>query len=107
MELLTETVTEAPGAPALKIGGKVLARNTVLNFAGGAAPVLLALVTIPYVIRGIGVDRFGVLSLALVTVGYLCIVDLGLGRAMTKFVAETLGKGKERSNACRRWSGPH
>jgi hypothetical protein len=52
MELLTETVTEAPGAPALKIGGKVLARNTVLNFAGGAAPVLLALVTIPYVIRG-------------------------------------------------------
>jgi hypothetical protein len=35
------------------------------------------------------------LSLAWVVLGYFAIVDLELGRATTKFVAEALGKSEE------------
>jgi O-antigen/teichoic acid export membrane protein len=49
---------------------------------------------IPFVVRGLGTERFGLLSLAWVVLGYFTIFDLGLGRATTKYVAEALGKGE-------------
>lgn len=48
----------------------------------------------PFVVRGLGTERFGLLSLAWVVLGYFTIFDLGLGRATTKYVAEALGKGE-------------
>jgi O-antigen/teichoic acid export membrane protein len=90
----TETVTEASRAPTLKIGGKVLARNTVLNIVGQVIPLLVGVATMPYVIRHLGPDRFGLLSLAWMVVGYFALFDLGIGPATTKFVAELLGKGE-------------
>ena len=48
----------------------------------------------PYVIRHLGPDRFGLLSLAWMVVGYFALFDLGIGPATTKFVAELLGKGE-------------
>jgi O-antigen/teichoic acid export membrane protein len=76
----------------LDIRGSLLLRNTVLNFIGRLVPLVIAVFTIPYVIRGLGVDRFGILSLAWVILGYFGLFDLGLGRATTKFVAEELGR---------------
>lgn len=54
----------------------------------------MAVITIPFVVRGLGTDRFGLLSMAWVVLGYFTIFDLGLGRATTKYVAEALGKGE-------------
>lgn len=79
----------------LEISGKILAHNTLLNFIGQGGPMLVGLITIPFIIRGLGLDRFGLLSLAWVILGYFTIFDLGLGRATTKYVAEALGKGEE------------
>jgi len=79
----------------IKIGAWLLARNTVLNFIGQVVPLLVGVITIPCVVRGIGTERFGLLSLAWAILGYFSIFDLGLGRATTKFVAEALGKGEE------------
>jgi len=79
----------------LEIKGDLLARNTLLNLIGHGLPLIVAVVTIPFVIRGLGIERFGLLSLAWVVLGYFAIFDLGLGRATTKFVAEALGKGEE------------
>src|SRR5262245_53657247 len=42
-----------------------------------------------------GPERFGILSLAWVLVGYFSLFDLGLGRATTKFVAEAHGRGQD------------
>jgi len=78
----------------LKIQGGLLARNIALNLVGQIIPALVAVVTVPYIIHGLGVERFGILSLAWVVFGYLSIFDLGLGRATTKFAAEALGKGE-------------
>lgn len=78
----------------MKIQGPALAKNTALNFIGQVIPALVAVVTIPYIIHGLGVERFGILSLAWVVLGYFSLFDFGLGRATTKFVAEALGRGE-------------
>ena len=56
----------------------------------------VAVVTIPALIGRLGTDRFGVLTLAWILLGYFSLFDLGLGRALTKMVAEQLGLGQER-----------
>lgn len=76
-------------------GGRILARNVVVNFFGSGAPLLVALVAIPLLIRGMGTDRFGILTVAWVVIGYFGFFDLGLGRALTKMVAERLGTDRE------------
>ena len=77
----------------LEISGRLLVRNTLLNFIGQAVSILVGVVIIPFIVRGLGTERFGLLSLAWVILGYFTIFDLGLGRATTKYVAEALGKG--------------
>lgn len=76
------------------VGGQTLARNTLLNFAARVISLLVAVVAMPYVIRHLGPDRFGLLSMVWIVVGYFALFDLGIGPATTKFVAELLGKGE-------------
>jgi len=73
------------------VDGKRLARNTFFNLFGYGIPLIAAVFTIPIIIRGLGTDRFGILTLAWVLIGYLGLFDMGLGRALTKLVAEKLG----------------
>jgi O-antigen/teichoic acid export membrane protein len=74
--------------------GRLLARNTIWNLLGQIIPIFAGIVTIPIIVRGLGVERFGILSLAWVVVGYFSLFDLGIGRALTKFVADKLGAGE-------------
>jgi O-antigen/teichoic acid export membrane protein len=78
-----------------RVRGGLLARNTLFNLAANAVPLVLGLVVIPIVVRGLGPARFGILALAWVMAGYFVVLDLGLGRATTKFVADALGRGLE------------
>lgn len=78
----------------ITITGSLIARNTIINLIGQGLPLLVGVLAIPYVVHGLGTDRFGILSLAWVVLGYFTIFDLGLGRATTKFVAEALGRGE-------------
>lgn len=70
--------------------GASIFRNSLWNFAGQIAPLLLAAFAIPILIRRLGVDRFGVLTLAWILVGYFSLFDLGIGRAITKLLAEKI-----------------
>jgi len=91
----TETTRSvAPSQDALQIGGSLLARNTALNFICATLPLAIGIVSIPYVLHRLGVDRFGVLSLSWIMAGYFNFLNLGLGPATTKFVAELLGSGE-------------
>lgn len=74
--------------------GRLLARNVVWNLLGTASPLLVAVPAVPRLIHGIGTDRFGVLTLAWVVIGYFGLFDFGFGRALTKLVAEKLGSGQ-------------
>src|SRR5258707_8804568 len=76
--------------------GRLLARNAVGNLASQALPTGVAIGSRPILIRGMGTDRFGLLTLAWMVLGFSSLFDLGLGRALTKLVAELLGRGRGR-----------
>ena len=76
------------------ISGRRLAHNTAMNVAGRIVPLVVAIFTVPYVVHHLGTDRYGLLALAGIVVGYFGIFNLGFGPATTKFVAELLGKGE-------------
>jgi O-antigen/teichoic acid export membrane protein len=73
--------------------GRLLARNTIINLVSEVVPFLVAIFAIPALIGGIGVDRYGVLTLSMMVVGYFGLFDFGLGRAATKFIAEAAASG--------------
>src|SRR4051794_2929557 len=84
--------------------GRLLARNTMWNLLGSGAPTLLAVICIPVLIKGLGRESFGVLTLAWALIGYASFFDLGLGRALTQVVAQKLGEGKEREIPSLAWT---
>ena len=77
------------------LSGRLLARNVIWNLAGAGLPLLVALWAIPILINGLGTERFGLLVLIWMGVGYFSLFDLGVGRALTKMVAERVGKDSE------------
>jgi O-antigen/teichoic acid export membrane protein len=74
--------------------GALLARNVALNVAGQLVPMAVAVAAIPFVVAALGESRFGVLALAWAALGYFGVLDLGLGRAATRFIAQALGRGE-------------
>lgn len=75
----------------LLTSGRRLARNTIWNFGGMAAPMLVAVLAIPLLIDGFGKERFGLLAIIWMGVGYFSLFDMGFGRALTKLVSDRLG----------------
>src|ERR1051325_2232038 len=73
---------------------RVLARNSAINLAGQASPLLAAVVALPTLIAGLGDARFAVLTIAWATIGYFSLFDLGLGRALTQAVASRSSMGE-------------
>ncbi|AYH45320.1 flippase [Azoarcus sp. DN11] len=74
--------------------GRLLARSAFWNLVGMAAPMLAAVFAIPLLIDGMGKERFGLLAIVWMGVGYFSLFDLGLGRALTKVVSERLGRNE-------------
>jgi O-antigen/teichoic acid export membrane protein len=72
----------------------LVARNSVFNLVGQVLPLFVGIVTIPYIVKGLGPVGFGILSISWVVLGYFSMFDLGLSRATTKFVAEHLNQDK-------------
>lgn len=74
---------------------RVIARNALWNLAGYATPLIAAVAVIPILIRSLGTARYGVLTIAWGLVGYFGFFDIGLDNALTKLIAERIGKGSE------------
>lgn len=93
-----------------RLGSRVLPdrrlfKNLLWSAVGTGLPMLVAIIAIPRLIDGIGVTRFGLLSLAWVVVGYFSFFDLGLSRAMTLLVAQKIGKGDRSEIPSIFWGG--
>ena len=67
------------------VSGGRLAHNVVLNFLGQMIPLLIGVFTIPFFIKRLGTEHFGLLSLAWVILNYFIVFDSGLGRTTTKY----------------------
>ena len=79
-----------PRWPPAAAGVGTVARHTGWNLVGQLLPVVVALVTVPLLIRLLGLERFGFLSVAWALVGYASLFDFGIGRALTRAVAQRL-----------------
>ncbi len=91
-------------SPRHLTSGRLLARNTIWNLLGLLTPMAVGIVTIPPLVRELGVARFGVLSLAWIVIGYFGLFDLGIGRALTKLVADKLAANEDRSIPALAWT---
>lgn len=100
VEELVETSTKSANLTS----GKLLVRNTIWNGAGSCAPMLVAIFCIPILVRGLGKERFGVLTLAWALIGYASLFDFGLGRALTQIVSTKLGNDERRQVPALAWT---
>lgn len=65
-----------------------VAANTVFNYLGYGAKAIIFLISIPYIIKGLGNESYGIVSLTLLTIGYMEFVNLGMGDALIKYLSE-------------------
>ncbi len=67
--------------------------NTLTNYIGQAFILVLTFATAPYTVHRLGPEMFGILALVQVTAGFAGLLNLGIGRALTKYVSELFWKG--------------
>ena len=84
---------ETPAAAAGSHGPRVAA-NSLANMAGRAASLLFWLILTPYILHALGPERFGFWSLLFTFTSYMLIMDLGVGGALSRFVADLKARGK-------------
>jgi O-antigen/teichoic acid export membrane protein len=67
---------------------KKVVRNTLFNYLAILCVTLIRFIAMPILIHGLGRDRFGIYATVTSVVGYVGLLDLGIGVSLTKFVAE-------------------
>ncbi len=65
-----------------------LASNAWSNLLGALVPALVALGTVPLVVRGLGQASYGVYALVTAIVGYFAAIDINVTAGSVKFIAE-------------------
>jgi O-antigen/teichoic acid export membrane protein len=74
--------------------GTVLVRNVLSNVVGRGSSILAGLLITPFVLHTLGPERFGFWSLLNTIAGTAVLMDLGLGSAVTRFVAGSTGESQ-------------
>lgn len=72
---------------------RVVARNVLCNWAGMAAHMLTGFVLAPFLVRHLGVERYGLWILVSSLTGYFALLDLGVGAAVGRNVAYRRAQG--------------
>src|SRR3954452_1318711 len=80
-------------ADASSVTGRVVVRNVLYNFVGQFWLLVATLVATPFIVRGLGVEAYGVYALFVALTTYLTVFDLGLNAAVVKYVSEHHGAG--------------
>jgi O-antigen/teichoic acid export membrane protein len=68
-----------------------ISKHATYNLVGAALPSLLTLITVPLYLNVVGVERYGLLALCWIFLGYSGFLDLGLGLAVAKKLADIRG----------------
>lgn len=78
-----------------RAGARRLISGMFWNAMGRGLPLLLALVLTPILVREMGLERWGLFTLALAMVGVFGIFDLGIGPALTRGLSERMAEGED------------
>lgn len=71
-----------------------LKKHTLWNLAGSTIPLIAAAVYIPYTLKHLGDEAFGVLTLIWALIGYFSLFDMGVGRALTYELSTLISRGE-------------
>lgn len=63
-------------------------RQTIMTLLSQGVPMILGIVLIPVLLKEMGAQRFGFLSVVWSLLGYFGFLDLGISRTITKMIAE-------------------
>lgn len=78
-----------------------LLRNAFANLLGAVVPALVALGTVPLVVKGLGDANYGVYSLVTAIVGYFAVIDINVTAGSVKYIAAFNAQQASRYNdAC-------
>ncbi len=106
--------TGAAHAPALSLVSpdflamfSRLLRNIGWNLFGQIAPLIAAVLAMPPLIAAIGKERFGLLAIGWMLVGYFSLFDFGLGRALTQLLARRIASGDSQQQQAELIWGAH
>lgn len=72
--------------------GERTIKNALFNAVSGMLPLILTLFFWPYIVSELGDTSYGMYALVGAVIGYFALLDLGMGRAVIKFVAEYSGR---------------
>lgn len=64
-----------------------LIKNSIWNLIGYIVPTIIAIPSLGYLARTLGIELFGIYTLAIAIVGYAGIFDIGLTRAIVREIA--------------------
>jgi O-antigen/teichoic acid export membrane protein len=67
-----------------------LVSGTIWNALGRGLPLILALALTPLLLQLMGIERWGLFTLALALVGVMGVLDLGVGPALTRALSERM-----------------
>jgi O-antigen/teichoic acid export membrane protein len=88
-ETLTAEMETAVRSVARNIGV-----NTFYQIGSQIAPAIAAVVAIPTLLRRLGPEAYGIVTLFSTVLIYFTMLDLGLGRAATRFISQSLEAGR-------------
>lgn len=74
-----------------------VARSAALSVAAWLVPALVAVATVPIIVRGIGAAGYGILALIAGLSGYLGLLELGLGQAVLRHVSLHVARNEGRT----------
>ena len=80
-------------------------KNVIWNLLGQAAPMLAAVISIPILIEQIGTDKFGMVTIAWMLIGYFSLFDFGIGRALTQLLSQRLAEQRHNEILPLIWTG--
>lgn len=86
--VLHDQMLDSPKKPAHSDRGATVAANVVTSYLRYGVSLISMLLLTPFVISRIGEDDYGLWALVLCCVGYLELLEFGLGTALIKFTGQ-------------------
>jgi O-antigen/teichoic acid export membrane protein len=71
----------------------MLLRNSLWNVSGSALPAIAALISVPLMIKALGLEGYGIVTIVSSVIGYFAVLDVNLSAGAIKYLAENHASG--------------
>ena len=91
---IRESVSAVPEGMGAERTIRAVGINTFYQVGSQVVPAIAAITAIPFLLHHLGSEAFGIVTLFSTALIYFMMLDLGLGRAATRFIAQSLQSGR-------------